>query len=463
MARDPQSEKSEKSESKAKSKLLLLSTMPHQTKKQRLDEGGHQSTAAAADSDDFVASFDDLSIDELANIFGFLPLKDIMRLRRINKKAREGVKMTIPPMPRDFHSMFSVGSVKKYNAMRVMTIALPNLQQLKFGYYGWGTREKFSEGEDPDEEQAAETADWNSSDMEIISSFSKLRDLRIYSAPLNGRYPVLFNFPLLQILKISDCRYLKFDLDMISAGLPFLRELDCVRNECMTGNINKLRSLKHTLEKVTIAVCEVEGNFVDLADFPNLKKLHLGGPAFTGDVREIVNSDFPSLESLRLPKSVYGGYECELQRISDAPDLIRSLYLLKKQRPTLSMLGSWRGVLSTDSLDWYEAVDHDPNMLPFSIHFVKAGPRIGYQWSQGAHWCEVNWLDPEPERDSSDYEKYIEELRRSKIRYQVDFFTGIFQPPPEEEYNRLLYRRIHERNEDDEESDDGSYDTDNDW
>ena len=431
--------------------------MPHQTKKQRLDdEGGHQSTAAAlaaADSDDFVASFDDLSIDELANIFGFLPLKDIMRLRSLNKKAREGVKMTIPPMPRDFHSMFSVGSVKKYNAMRVMTIALPNLQQLKIGYYGWGTREKFSEGEDPDEEQAAETAAWNSSDIEIISSFSKLRDLRIYSAPLNGRYPVFFNFPLLQILRISGCRYLKFDLGMIVAGLPLLRELDCVRNECMTGNINKLRSLKNTLEQVTIAVCEVEGNFTDLADFPNLKKLHLGGPAYTGDVRDIVNSDFPSLESLRLPKSVYGGYECELQRISDAPDLIRSLYLLKKRRPTLSMLGSWRGVLSKDSLDWYEAADYRPNMLHFCIYFVKAGPRIGYQWSQGIHCCEINWLEPEPDRNSGDYEKYIEKLRRHERRNgQVDFFKGIFQPPPEEEYNRLL-EEYNERSEDDEEFD----------
>ena len=444
--------------------------MPHQTKKQRLDEGGHQSTAAAADSDDFVASFDDLNIDELANIFGFLPVRDIMRLRRLNKKAREGVRMTIPP--KYFDTEFWMRGVDTYNALRVMTMALPNLQEIRLEDK-LGSNVKYSDGEDPDEALAATTAGWTSYDIDIISSFgklkelriyrtisffSKLRDLQIYSASLNGRYPVFFNFPLLQKLRISECKYLKFDLDMIIAGLPLLREIDCARNECMTGNINKLRSLKDTLEKVTIVATHVVGHFMDLADFPNLKSLHLDGPAFTGDVRDFGNNDFPSLESLQLPKVVYGGHGYELQRISDGPDLIRSLYLLKKQRPTLSMLGSWRGVLSKDSLDWYEAADHHPGMLHFCVTFVKAGPRIGYQWSQGRHCCEVNWLEPEPERDSSDYEKYIEELRRNKRRDPVDFFTGIFQPPSEDEYNRLL-----EEYDESEESDVGSYDTDDDW
>ena len=34
-------------------------------------------------------------------------------------------------------------------------------------------------------------------DINIISNFSKLRILEIYRVELNGRYPVLFNFPLL--------------------------------------------------------------------------------------------------------------------------------------------------------------------------------------------------------------------------------------------------------------------------
>ena len=97
--------------------------MPHHpTKKQRL-EGRHQSAAADCD---FYAVFGDLGVDELADIFSFLSLKDIMRKRRINKKTREAVKMTIVP-PTD---LICVDSMENYNAMSVMTTELPNLQQI---------------------------------------------------------------------------------------------------------------------------------------------------------------------------------------------------------------------------------------------------------------------------------------------------------------------------------------------
>ena len=58
------------------------------------------------------------------------------------------------------------------------------------------------------------------------------------------------------------------------AGLPSLKELHCVENRYLSGNISSLRVLKQTLEKVEIFCSElVEGNFMDLADFPHLKKL----------------------------------------------------------------------------------------------------------------------------------------------------------------------------------------------
>ncbi len=225
--------------------------MPRTTKKQRLEDD-HQDPVAA--SGDFVASFDDLT-DVLPNIYGFLSLQDIMRSRRINKTSREAVKMTIVP-PTDF----CVDSVDKYNAMNVMTRALPNLQHFALRYLG--IEHKWSDGEDPDEEYAAETADRVSHDIEKISNFSKLRVLKFYSAFLNGRYPILFNsFPLLQKLSIDNCRHLKWDLEML-AGLPLLKELDCEYNYHLTGNINSLRVLKDTLEKVKIICsCDVEGNF----------------------------------------------------------------------------------------------------------------------------------------------------------------------------------------------------------
>jgi len=49
--------------------------------------------------------------------------------------------------------------------------------------------------------------------------------------------------------------------------------------------------------------------------------------------------------------------------------------------------------------------------------------------------CKVIWLDPEPDSDSSDYEKYIIELH--EIERQVDIFRGFHYPPTEEQCTRL--------------------------
>jgi hypothetical protein len=340
---------------------------------------------------------------------------------------------------------------------------MPNLQKIALKFLGG--RDKWSDGEDPDERRAAEYADWTSHDIEIISNFRKLRYLAIedrYSGALNGRYPFLFNsFPLLQTLCIDGCGYLKWDLEML-AGFPMLKELDCYCNiNSLSGNINSLRVLKDTLEKVKIRCCDnVEGNFMDLADFPHLKELDLGETAVTGDIRDIGENDFPSLKTLNLdetavtgdirdigendfsslkqltlPKGVYGGRGYEMQRISDGPDVVRAVYLFKKQRPKLKM--SWYGKLSEDSPDWYhDVIDDSFYSPPFYIRFVKAGSRVGYRWENTElrlNPCEVNWLDPEPDSESSDYKEYVEELQA-----QVKLYRGFHQPPTEEEYHRLL-------------------------
>jgi len=174
---------------------------------------------------------------------------------------------------------FVVHSVRSYNAMRAMTTALPNLQQIKLN-----NRPRYVDGEDPDEHHAARTAH----DIDSISNFRKLRILKLSCAQLNGRYPVLFTFPLLQKLTIQYCNFLKWDLEML-AGMPVLKELKCHYNSCLTGNISSLRVLKNTLEKVIISFCfYVEGNFMDLADFPHLKELNLNDTtAVRGDIRDI--------------------------------------------------------------------------------------------------------------------------------------------------------------------------------
>jgi hypothetical protein len=224
------------------------------------------------------------------------------------------------------------------------------------------------------------------------------------------------------------------------AGFPALKVLECEYNHYMTGNINSLGVLKDTLVKVTITGCDkVVGNFMDLADFPRLRELDLNCITMKGDIRDIGSNDFPMLEQLTLPKGVYGGRGYELQRTSDGTNVVRSVYLLKKQRPALK-LEDWHCVLSEDSPDWYENTGDDVDTPPFYIRFVEAGSRTGYRWETGHNRnpCEVNWLDPAPDvfRESSVYAKYIEDLQ--KINSRVNMFKGFHQPPTEEEYNRLV-------------------------
>ncbi len=403
--------------------------MPHPSKKQRLTVM-EANLAEATVADQIVVTVGDLSVDVLANSFGYLGMQAIMQKRCVCKKWKEAVKMTIPP------AEFRVNCMENYNAMAVMTRALPNLQQISLRDLG-DEQHKYSDGEDPNEEVAARTANWTTHDIEIISAFRKLRSLEIDTAGLNGRYPFLFNsFPLLQKLSIPHCYNLKWDLEML-AGMPSLKELHCWGNECMTGNISSLRVLKDTLEKLDLGYCKnVEGNFMDLADFPHLKKLYLFKTAVTGDIREIGEDDFSLLEHLKLPHGVYGGVDYEFQRISDAPDLVRTVYLLRKQRPALEMK-DWYMRLSEDSPDWYESVE-DFDKPPFFISFVEAGSCIGYRWeTHKGHPCEVNWLDPEPDSESSDYDEYIEKLQ--SINSEADFYNGFYQPPTEEEYRRLFF------------------------
>ena len=400
----------------------ICKIMSHpQNKKQRFTDSSTDQMAAGH-----------LNVELLANILGYLDgPKEIMQKRRVCKKWKEAVKITIVSL-----TDFRVGSVEKYNDMVVMATEMPNLQQITLTSLGV-IDHKYIDGEDTFDFSAVfpfNPPQQTELDLEIVSNFSKLRILKIaMNAPLSGRYPFLFNsFPLLEKLIITGCNSLTWDLEML-AGFPVLRELDCINNWFVTGNISSLRVLKNTLERVRIRH-GVKGNFMDLADFPYLKELGLDNTAVTGDIRDIGDNDFSVLEELSLPKRVYGGQGYKLQRISDAPDLIRSLYLLKQQRRVLKLEG-WYGELSEDSPDWYEQMANYPP--PFRIRFVKAGSRVGCRWEAGyQNCCEVKWLDPEPDRESSDYGQYIEELQ--SIESQVNMFRGYHQPPTEEEYRRLV-------------------------
>jgi hypothetical protein len=280
-----------------------------------------------------------------------------------------------------------------------------------------------------------------------------LRELVLEECPdVEGNFMALADFPKLRSLHLDDTAVTVDIGDLLDGDFARLEELVCTgfNMSLVSGNIRNLRVLKDTLTNVTVTHSDVEGEFMDLADFPQLKMLDLGYTAVTGDIRDIGNDDFSKLEDLFLPSTIYGGDDYELQRISDAPELMRALYHLRKHHPSLTF-EDWTGNLSEDSPDWYwydwdEGNEMDENGVspPFCVSLVVAGTRIGYQWKNefGKHHCEVNWLDPEPDKNSTDYGKYIAELQQ--IENQVDFYKGYHQPPSREEYIRLVeeWRRL---------------------
>ena len=96
----------------------------------------------------------------------------------------------------------------------------------------------------------------------------------------------------------------------------------------------------------------------------------------------------------------------------------------------------WYARLSTESPDWYNYDDEDDETPPFYISFVEAGSRVGYRWRTfNNNPCEINWLGPEPDKGSSDYSKYIQDLLQ--LERKVNRFRGFYQPPTEEEYNEM--------------------------
>ena len=88
---------------------------------------------------------------------------------------------------------------------------------------------------------------------------------------------------------------------------PLLRELRLIRLQGNpTGNLNSLRVRKNTLEEVFInSCCSIQGNFMELADFPCLKDLSL----FTPFLQEIIQEDdFSAAEGVILRDTVIGGF-----------------------------------------------------------------------------------------------------------------------------------------------------------
>ena len=167
----------------------------------------------------------------------------------------------------------------------------------------------------------------------------------------------------------------------------------------------------------------------------------------TGDIRDIAENDFLKLDFLDLPIGVVGGNGFEFQRISDVPDVMHAIHRLEKHSKFRVYKPShW--FLSEPSPERYRWLGRGCPYPPFEIEFVKAGTRRGWRWlsTGGMAWffcarmaCEVNWLDPEPDRRSSDYETYIKDKDRIETGFSA--YRGYRQPPTAEQYRQLCDER----------------------
>ncbi len=352
------------------------------------------------------------SVDEIAIIFGFLPPKEIMRAR-VCTTWRDAAKKALVPM-----TPFVV-SVRSYNALRAMSTALPNLQQLSLD--GDGT-----------ESPGATTTDV----IEIFSNFTKLRKLTI-----SCRMTFFCDF--------DDSR-IGLSLEMFGR-LPLLNELHCVGMKSLEGSLCDLLCLTDTLQKLRLKQCDnVRGSYMDLARFPQLKELDLYETAVTGDIRDIGEHDFPALERLSLPKTVHGGRRYEFQQVDDVPAFMHTIHHLLQRSSTMfkdyELLRAFDWQLSRDSPDWYDDDDDDDSVWytpspPLHFRFLSIGSRLGWSWCTvgRTHCCEINWLDPLPPNRSHGYESYIEKLQLGVWR--VDFFRGYYNPPTEMEFRNLSAER----------------------
>eukprot|EP00984_Skeletonema_dohrnii_P030958 scaffold22891_cov155-Skeletonema_dohrnii-CCMP3373.AAC.1 len=97
--------------------------MPPSKKQKLLPCSSSTNLAPTAGNDEM--TFNNLGTDEIANIFGYLTPTETM-FARLNKNMRDAAKKTIVPM-----AEFSVNTIGKYNAMRAMTTALPNLTHIE--------------------------------------------------------------------------------------------------------------------------------------------------------------------------------------------------------------------------------------------------------------------------------------------------------------------------------------------
>ena len=409
------------------------------------------------------------STSMLPIIFGYLDWKELLYVRGTCTHWCEAAKHTLvppsienrlvsirgTPKVKDY-PQFHVNTSRRYNMLKVMSKVMPNLQQIHLSEFQGGVIGSMSYNgitgniyETSNERYLDEGEESNEDayDVSIIADFRNLRSLVLNCAPLYGKYPCFFGFSYLRELSIDqggNDSDMVWDLKMLSC-MPLIEKLTLICSKA-TGSISDLHFLKNTLLELVIVsslnqsiVDDIDGDFMNLAEFTVLRKLDLKwATGIQGDASQIQVKDFPCMQKLDLPGV--------LMKVDQSSDIIHLFTSFARRSPPC--IASVR--LSEDSSDRFERdgdKHSDSPPPPFTLEFVHPGNRLGWRWVSQRRLryirsCEINWLDEELGTDSDQYHVYQEETKR--LNESVHFYKGIYHLPTEEEYREMC--AVHEEN-----------------
>ena len=99
-------------------------------------------------------------------------------------------------------------------------------------------------------------------DLSVVPGFRDLRELSLEGLSLDGTYGYLFNFPQVESLVLSNTGLLRWDFSLL-IGLPRLKNLRCLNNTKLTGDLEGLRVVGQTLVEINLCGCgNIEGSIM---------------------------------------------------------------------------------------------------------------------------------------------------------------------------------------------------------
>ena len=347
--------------------------------------------------------------DVLARSLSYLPWTDVMKCRIVSSKWLDAVIVT----PVEELVVDTLGIAR---ALASLATAIPCLRKLNV--------------------PSPLNRDKLHVDDEIFTlarGFQQLTSLVMSKTALCAP-PHIMQLHHLETLDLVSNERLVWNLADLSA-IPRLKNLLCIFNIELTGDLIILQALSRTLVALNLLGCKrIVGNLQTLVSFPRLEKLNVYGTKVTGDVRKIGSPDFPCLKKIRLGEHVYGG--STVNRIVDAPEVMEAWHRFEIRNP-----GIWtRQNCPKFALEAPERQRYLPSFaaVPFSLEMIRCGPRYGWRWTnriKKGH-CEIHWFDVEPRPDDNGYDLYVRDLAAVMNGIHA-FYRGLLVPPSPEEYHRI--------------------------